>query len=147
MLLTKVNYISNQSEIVQKCIVIRLFFQPYIERVVVNLQYNGFVVFEGDDWIPADTGDFGVFLDFYVGKDGAEGGDAFMVLVCSQIWYARERGAVITSGRNIIFMPKFDRQAIDDFLRAKCSEETGKGVEATMLKIDGLGEWEYRYRS
>ena len=113
------------------------------------MQYKGFVMHnEDDDWVPTDIADFGVWLDFYVGSVGSTiGGDAFTVLVCSPIWYARERGTSVTSGRNVIFMPKFDRQALDDFLRVNCSEEIGKSVEATMLKIDGIGEWEYRYRS
>ena len=71
----------------------------------------------------------------------------------SQYWsarhhgFARERGAEVTSGRNVIFMPRFDRNALDNFLKAECSGETGKSNETTMLKIDGIGEWEYRYRS
>ena len=118
------------------------------EGNAMNLRYNGFVVFEGDDWAPADIADFGLLLDFYIGDAGSvKGGDAFTVLVCSPKWYARERGMAVTSGRNVIFMPQFDRQALDDFLRANCSAENGNSVEATMLKIDGLGEWEYRYRS
>ncbi len=109
------------------------------------LRYNGFVIFEGDDWQPADLTDFGFMMDFYIGND--RGSDAFTVLVCTPSWFARERGDKVTSGRNVIFMPKFDRTALDDFLKATCAGESGKSIETTMLKFDGIGEWEYRYRS
>ncbi|WP_160007904.1 Imm8 family immunity protein [Rhizobium sp. 18055] len=107
--------------------------------------YIGFYITEDEDWHPANLTDFGYWMDFYVGDD--RGSDAFTVLVCTPSWFARERGAEVTSGRNVIFMPRFDRNALDNFLRAECTGEIGKGTETTMLKIDGIGEWEFRYRS
>ncbi|THK36948.1 hypothetical protein EHS39_15945 [Ensifer sp. MPMI2T] len=109
------------------------------------LKYSGFHIWEADDWQPDDLTDFGFWMDFYVG--GANGNDAFTVLVCSPSWFARERGGEVMSGRNVIFMPRFDRNDLDAFLKARCAAESGKSVESTMLKIDGIGEWEYRYRS
>lgn len=111
----------------------------------MTMRYIDFRILEGDDWQPDDLTDFGCLVDFYIGND--RGGDAFTVLVCTPSWFARERGAEVTSGRNVIFMPRFDRNALDNFLKAECSGETGKSNETTMLKIDGIGEWEYRYRS
>ena len=108
-------------------------------------EYKGFYIPKDDDWEPEDLSDFGFWMDFYIG--GENGQDAFSVLVCSVPWFTREHGHEVTSGRNIIFLPRFDRSALDVFLEAKCSEEAaGKSPETTMLKIDGIGEWEYRYR-
>ncbi|MBB4478814.1 Imm8 family immunity protein [Rhizobium etli] len=109
------------------------------------LKYSGFFIPEDDGWQPDDLIDFGFEMDFYVGGDN--GSDAFTALVCSPSWFARERGAEVRSGRNVIFMPRFDRNELDSFLNGLCAEENGKSTEATMLKIDGIGEWEYRYRS
>jgi len=62
-------------------------------------------------------------------------------------WFTREHGHQVVSGRNVIFLPRFDRGTLDTFLKAKCSEEdTRKSSDTTMLKIDGIGEWEHRYR-
>jgi hypothetical protein len=111
----------------------------------MTLGYKGFFIPEDDDWYPTNLTDFGFWMDFYIGDD--RGSDAFTVLVCTPSWFSRERGAKVTSGRNVIFMPIFDRKILDDFLREICTGEIGKSIETTMLKIDGVGEWEYRYRS
>ena len=110
----------------------------------MTLKYTGFYIWEDDDWQPDDLSDFGCWIHFYFGDE--KGRDRFSVLVCSPSWFTRERGGEVTSGRNVIFMPRFDRDALHDFLTAICAEETGKSNETTMLKIDGIGEWEYRYR-
>jgi hypothetical protein len=111
----------------------------------MTLKYKGFFIPEEDNWQPSDLADFGFSMDFYVGDE--KGSDAFTVFVCSPSWFARERGHEVASGRDVIFMPRFDRAVLDAFLDARCEEEIGKSAETTLLKIDGLGAWEYRYRS
>jgi hypothetical protein len=109
------------------------------------VRYDGFCLFQEGDWQPDDLTDFGFWMDFYVGDE--TGRDAFTVLVCTPSSFVRERGGEVTSGRNVIFMPRFDHAALDSFLRAECDGERGKSDETTMLRIDGTGEWEFRYRS
>ncbi|TCQ01577.1 immunity protein 8 of polymorphic toxin system [Rhizobium sp. PP-F2F-G36] len=111
----------------------------------MTLKYKGFYIPKDDKWQPDDPTDFSFWMDFYIGDD--TGRDAFTVLVCTPSWFVRERGGEVTSGRNVIFMPRFDRAALDSFLQAECDGESGKSDETTMLKIDGTGEWEFRYRS
>lgn len=115
------------------------------EKNKITLEYRGFCIFEDDDWRPANLTDFGFWMDFYIGDN--HGRDAFTVLVCTPSWFARERGTSVTSGRKVVFMPTSDRNTLDDFLKAECAGESGKGIETTMLKIDGIGQREYRYRS
>lgn len=104
----------------------------------MTLRYKGFYLHNHDNWQPEDLTDFGCWADFYIGND--RGSDAFTVLICTPSWFFRGRGAAVTSGRNVIFMPSSDLTALDNFLKAECDGEIGMNHDTTMLKIDGIGD-------
>jgi hypothetical protein len=84
-----------------------------------------------------------------VGPVGGKGEESFDFIVCTPGWFSSNmNGKLVVSGRNYLFMQKFDYPALEQFVRNYCSQCVGKTWREVADKVSRIGKWEFEdYRA
>ena len=87
---------------------------------------------------------FRVSLRALVGPSGLPGEESFDFDVCSPAWLLEELGSPsIVEGRFLLIARDFDPQCIEDYVRQRLQEASGKDWPEVAGKIARWARWEF----
>jgi len=99
-----------------------------------------------ETWIPENSESFGFLLNLYVGVKGEKEQEYFSATVCTPQWYFNDKAEFeIIFGRHLIFMQKWDYQALNNRLSQAISSCYGETWREVMERVGRIALWEFEY--
>jgi len=89
------------------------------------------------------NGPFGFLLQAMVGPQGADGEEAFDVVVCTPEWLGSHMNGPIQPGRHFLLVRDYSYEAVEYYLRAFCVSCQGNTWPEVARRVGRIGKWEF----
>jgi hypothetical protein len=91
---------------------------------------------------PAD--DFGLLLQVFAGPEGAEGEEAFDLILCTPKWLERTHDeSDVVSGRHHLIVFRYDYDRLVRALEVQCQSAEGESWQDVAAKLSRFARWEF----
>lgn len=92
---------------------------------------------------PEDPENFSIFIQVFFGPKGEDGMESFNFTVCTQKWLKEHFDNEFVILRDILLVPEYNFQKIEDQFKKLASSITGKDWREIGTKLSRYGEWEF----
>ncbi|NIX77362.1 Imm8 family immunity protein [Microvirga terricola] len=99
---------------------------------------------ELETYSPPDRRDFAIFVQLFVGPEGADGADTFNSCICSPGKIAElvaRKGYIIADP--LLIFEEYDLQKIKEVINTYCQSCSGENWPELVPKLLRLGRWEF----